>query len=104
MPTHCITYLLLSCDAVITKVGKIYKLKLASNQNNQPAGWYLDAHRTGPKDRRNDLSSYAMVHKPDKSIDDLAGEFELEAGSETGTFKIKLASSHHGPPQPEQGQ
>jgi len=71
-----------------------YKIKLLSGHHNQPAGWYLDAHRIcpSPKDMRNELSTYVHVFKPGNS--NWHGDWAFEEGQLPNTYMIKLVSSH----------
>jgi len=72
-----------------------YKIKLVSSHHGQPAGWYLDVHRTGDAER-NHHSSWVLLHAPGSPT--WAGDFALEPGSAPNSFKIKLVSEHHGQP------
>mmetsp|Transcript_36127 Transcript_36127/g.84397 ORF Transcript_36127/g.84397 Transcript_36127/m.84397 type:complete len:805 (-) Transcript_36127:85-2499(-) len=78
------------------------RLRLAAHggethAHEQPAGWYLTAHRCGEGDVRGELMTYALVHAAGSAAE---GQWLLEAGEQHGTYKLKLASS---PPGQEEG-
>ena len=55
------------------------KIKILSDHHGQTLGWYLDAHSYYQMDKRDDGSTYVMVHKLGRA--GWAGDWVFEAMS-----------------------
>lgn len=67
--------------------GKTFQIFLANRDAGEQAGWFLVAHGIYDKDRRNDGSAYALVHKPGYEIR------HWKIIKQGGTYTISLANN-----------
>jgi hypothetical protein len=89
----CILFALPICDSTI-EVGKTYRLRVARESHDQPAGWYLDAHRSLEFDRESASETRVSAHEETNA--QWAGEWILEEGTSSDRYRIKLMSNHQG--------
>ena len=91
-------------------IGKVFRIKLASNHFESRPGAFLDAHRSDKKDKRTDKSTFVLCHDHDGETinDQLAGNWSLQplppedlvqlppkfvGGG--NAFRIQLVSGHY---------
>lgn len=79
-----------------------YTIRLADATHGAAATGHLMCHKYYPKDTRDPVSVYAMVHGADKSHFDgdgyLGYKWLISPGSDEGAVTIRLADATHGAP------
>lgn len=67
----------------------VYRIKLVTANEQQPAGWYLASHGTVGTDRRNDWSNYAFVTEHAWG----ASQWEIVCGARNDWFQLRVSDS-----------